>query len=245
MILRRKILVTGGSSGIGLSLVSRLCQRHEILVTARKPGEHLTALMDIFDHVHFLALDQSEPASIQPALEARLADLNWQALDNVILNAGTGFVGDPAAESASAIRTTLDVNLTANLAIARTVFPYLKRDNLPRSGGKLTVIGSTARKGSANFASYAASKAALHGFGRAIKEEWRGQVKVQVLHPGPTKTDMHAKAGLEIGMARNFFADPDAMAKMIESQIVGRRFSINLGLLQYWGGAQYSRRTLR
>lgn len=70
-------------------------------------------------------------------------------------------------------------------------------------------------------------------------------MKVQVLHPGPTKTDMHAKAGLEIGMARNFFADPDAMAKMIESQIVGRRFSINLGLLQYWGGAQYSRRTLR
>lgn len=245
MILRRKILVTGGSSGIGLSLVARLCQRHEILVTARKPGEQLSALMDVFDHVHFLPLDQSDPAGVPAALEKKLAQLDWQALDNVILNAGTGFVGDPAEESADAIRTTLDVNLTANLAIAHTVFPYLRRDNLPRSGGKLTIIGSTARKGATNFASYAASKAALHGFGRALKEEWRGKIKVQVLHPGPTKTDMHAKAGLETGMARNFFADPDAMAKMIESQIVGRRFSINLGLLQYWGGAQYSRRTLR
>ncbi len=240
MIVRRKIIVTGGTTGIGLALVMRLAQRHEILVTARKLSPEMERLTGLLDHVHFLELDQSRPAEIARLLKKKLSQLNWQTLDNVVLNAGTGFVSDPAVETAEAIRTTLDVNLAANLAMAHTVFPLLKRH-----GGKLTLIGSTSRKGASNFATYAASKAALHGLGRALKEEWRGQVKVQVLHPGPTKTDMHEKAGFNPGFVRNFFADPDAMSKMIESQIVGRRFSINLGLMQYWGGAQYTRRTLR
>ena len=42
---------------------------------------------------------------------------------------------------------------------------------------------------------YAASKAGLDGFGRALAEEWRGAVTVRVLHPGPVATGMAARAG--------------------------------------------------
>jgi short-subunit dehydrogenase len=197
--------------------------------------------MGVFDHIRFLPLDQGEPETVADRVTNKLVDLGWNELDNVILNAGTGFVADPAEEPVETIRQTLDVNLAANIAIAHAVYPHLKASRR----GKLSIIGSTARKGAGNFASYAASKAALHGLARALKEEWRGKVKVQAIHPGPTKTDMHEKAGLKLGAARNFFADPDAMAKMIETQIAARRFTSNLGLLHYWGGAQYSRWTLK
>jgi len=237
----RKILLTGGTSGIGLAMVRRLSQRHEILTTGRKLTPELEGLMGVFEHIRFLPLDQSDPASVADTITGKLKALNWQELDNVILNAGAGYVSEPQDEPASAIRETLDVNLAANLAIAHAVYPFLKQSRR----GKLSIIGSTARKGAPNFASYAASKAALHGLARSLKEEWRGKVKVQVIHPGPTKTDMHEKAGLKLGASRNFFADPDAMAKMIETQIAARRFTSNLGLLHYWGGAQYSRWSLK
>lgn len=237
----RRIFLTGGTSGIGLSMVRRLCQRHELIVTGRSKSEGLEGLMSVFDNIHFLALDQREPDTMAEKITEKLASVRWDDLDNAILNAGTGYVCDPANESADAIRQTLDVNLVANVAIAHTLYPFLAKS--PRS--KLSFIGSTARKGAGNFASYAASKAALHGLARALKEEWRGGVKVQAIHPGPTKTGMHEKAGLKLGASRDFFADPDSMAKMIETQIAARRFTSNLGLIQYWGGAQYSRWTLK
>jgi len=241
MLGGRKILLTGGTSGIGLAMVRRLSQRHEILTTGRKLSADLEGLMGVFDHIRFLPLDQREPETVADTITARLAELGWSELDNVILNAGTGFVADPGEEPAASVRQTLDVNLAASIAIAHAVYPYLEASGR----GKLSFIGSTARKGAGNIASYAASKAALHGLARALKEEWRGKVKVQAIHPGPTKTDMHEKAGLKPGAVRNFFADPDAMAKMIETQIAARRFTSNVGLLQYWGGAQYSRWTLK
>ena len=186
-------------------------------------------------------MTRASPGKWPKKLTEKLAALRWAEIDNAILNAGTGFVCDPSKEATQAIRQTLDVNLAANVVIAHTLYPFLAKSK--RS--KLSFIGSTARKGAADFASYAASKAALHGLARALKEEWRGRVKVQAIHPGPTKTAMHEKAGLKLGASRNFFADPDAMAKMIETQISARRFTSNLGLIQYWGGAQYSRWTLK
>lgn len=236
----RNILVTGGTSGIGFALVNNLSNRHRVLTTGRKLSEPLKALIKDRPDVEFLALDQNAPSKIPQILIEKLDKKNWAYLDNAILNAGTGFISDPTSEAMDIIRNTLAVNLTANVTIAHSLFPYLKENK-----GKLSFIGSTARKGAPNFASYAASKAALHGLARGLKEEWRGSVDVQIIHPGPTKTDMHEKAGLKLGKVRDFFADPKAMAQMIENSLARNNFSANLGLLQYWSGGQFLGRGLR
>lgn len=236
----RNILITGGTSGIGLALADRLSKRHRVLVTGRKLTPVLETLIKDRPDLEFLALDQNDPEKMVDLLVARLRDRQWDKIDNAVLNAGIGFVGDPIQEMPDRQHQTITVNLSANIQLAHSLFPYLSKGN-----GKLTFIGSTARKGAKNFASYAASKAGLHGFARALKEEWRGKVAVQILHPGPTKTDMHEKAGLKLGAVRLLFASPEAVAHMIENAMARNRFSVKVTNFQYWGGNHILGRGLR
>lgn len=228
----KRILITGGSSGIGLALAARLSTRHHVLVTGRRLSEELTALIGERPSLDFVAADQAEPLGAVAHIAEALAARDWRGLDHAVLNAGLGFVTPPERETAAMIRLTLAVNLTANIALAHRLFPLLER-----AGGKLTLIGSTARRGAPRFASYAASKAALHGFFRAIGEEWRGRVAVQILHPGPTATAMHRRAGLPDGPMRRFFLPAGEMAAMIEKSMAGRRRATRLSYLEYLAGA--------
>ena len=58
---------------------------------------------------------------------------------------------------------------------------------------------------------YAASKSGLAGLARSLCAEWRGRIDVQIIHPGPTATAMHERAGYDPGWMRKFFL-PDRLA---------------------------------
>ena len=67
--------------------------------------------------------------------------------------------------------------------------------------------------------SYGASKAGLHGFGRALGEEWRGRASVVVLHPGPTRTGMQGRAGMDVSRTERFFVSAATMARLIVERV--------------------------
>lgn len=235
---RRTILVTGATDGIGLALVRRLAGRHDVIATGRRePGK----VRDLFpEGVHYVRADQSDPKAAAQALGRGLLERNVTKLDHVVLNAAVGHASAPQDETPDTIRRTLDVNLAGTLAMAHILYSWLRRGN-----GQLTLIGSTARKGAPQLAGYAASKAGLHGLARALEEEWRGTVRVVMLHPGPTMTDMHEKAGLRLGWTRNWFIRPDDMAAMIEAAIRAGKTPRNLSFMQYLSGAAVLGRTIR
>lgn len=235
----RNILITGGTDGIGYELVKRMVMRHKIMVVGRTPNEELLKLEELTGNLIIVKTDLSDPVKATKAIDKAMTKAKWFHLDNAILNAGTGFVIDPTQETPQSIRKTLDVNLAANIAIAGMIFHRLQQVR-----GKITFIGSVARKGKSDFASYAGSKAGLHGFARALRQEWRGKAGVQIMHIGPTSTKMHEKAGLKLGAIRNFFTTPKVMAGLIEKNISSRRFSIKLSLFHEWTGSNYFSRGL-
>ena len=236
----RNILITGGTTGIGLALVERLGSNHRIMTTGRTMTARLEKLVELYPDVNFVKADFTEPHKATAVLKKALKKAGWEKLDNAIFNAGTGIAVESQLEGAASIRDTLDVNLTSNIALAQMLFPLLKK-----SRGKLTFIGSLAYRGKAGLASYAASKAGLHGFARALREEWRGKVFVQILHLGATKTGMHEKAGLNVGIIKHFFTSARTMAAMIDKSIAGSRFSVKLSFFQDWTGATFLARGLR
>ena len=214
--MKKSILITGGTSGIGAALTQIYVTDNDVFFTGSKLAHAISA-------GHYICADQQEPLTAAHAILAALKTANVDHLDIVILNAGIGFWREPAHETVDEIRATLDVNLGSNITLAHQLFSLLEK-----AKGRLVLIGSSSYKGQANLATYAASKAALDGFARALRSEWQGRVSVQIIHPGPTATPMHGNAGLDTGKLSVLFASAQTSAKMIASAIRSNRFRTTL-----------------
>ncbi|MDY8109322.1 SDR family oxidoreductase [Fulvimarina sp. 2208YS6-2-32] len=213
-------LVTGSTSGLGLCLARRLEGRYRLILAGRRdrfPGP-------LPEGAIYVAADQADPHAASQAIETRLAEAGIDRLNLAFLNAGTGTYGDPFDEDTASVRRTLAVNLEAPLLLSHALFARLQS-----ASGRLVLIGSVARTGSANLAAYAASKGGLDALARALGEEWRGRVAVSMIHPGPIATGMHEKAGFDPKGLRRFFASPERMAAMVERAVEAGRSRAVLG----------------
>lgn len=234
--MRRKILITGGSSGIGLALANMLSARHDVMVTGSRAKSEFTDFLS--PDLIYVQASQTDPEAATKMIAEAVLKAGWVKLDNVVLNAGAGFAVEDAIDDVERIRATLDVNLTATILLSRALYPWLAK-----ASGTLTIVGSVAHKGQASFPAYAASKGALNGFVRALRSEWHGRVTVQILHLGPTKTEMHAKAGYDPGRLRSIFIRPKDMAAMMQYAIASKRSPLTLSYLRYLtGGSLIGRR---
>lgn len=206
------VLITGATDGIGLLLAQSYAARgHRVLATGRRI---ITDDLDYFGHTNitYVTADQQNPKPAAQSIASAMRDMGWTQLDLAILNGAMGWTGRPQDEPANAIRTQVDVNLTAPVLISQALAPWLFVDH-----GKLVFVGSTVvKKGNGQFATYAATKAGLDGFARSLREEWVGKADILMVHPGPVRTKMHAKAGLNLGLVRLFFASPKRVARAIE-----------------------------
>ncbi|MEM8748973.1 MAG: SDR family oxidoreductase [Pseudomonadota bacterium] len=208
------ILITGATDGLGLRLAKFYAERGNfVLATGRQSITDDEAFFGT-DRIRYIVADQDNPNAAAETIRLSMTRLGWKSLDLAVLNAATGWSGAPGDEPSATVEKQIAVNLTAPILIARAVAPFLFE-----AEGQLTLIGSTAHRGAPMFATYAATKAGLHGFARSLAEEWRGRARVQIIHPGPTRTTMHAKAGMKIGMARLFFMGPKRAARAILKSI--------------------------
>lgn len=216
--MTKTILITGGHSGLGAALARHYSGSARLLLTGSRPGADIPA-------------DQREPEDAAQSISDAVKQAGGR-LDLAILNAGTGYFRAPSDENAALIRQTLDVNLAAPILIAQALLPFLEA-----AGGALALIGSTAKSGPAGLASYAASKAGLDGFARALAAEWQGRVDVLMLHPGPVATGMQARAGLDVKDRDRLFARPETMAALIARAISAKRRRADLSFAaRAWSG---------
>jgi NAD(P)-dependent dehydrogenase (short-subunit alcohol dehydrogenase family) len=173
----RRILVTGGSSGIGRALV-RAYRRAgaQVLTVARSPIDRASIQGDI-----------TEAATRDRVVAA----LEEEPLDVVVHNAGAlGSPRVPLAEYPEDVwRAVLEVNLTAVQLLHQALVPHF--------GPSPTAIGVTSgvgREGRSGWGAYAVSKSALEGWLQVLADEWGTTGRVYSVNPGGTATRMRAAA---------------------------------------------------
>jgi 3-oxoacyl-[acyl-carrier protein] reductase len=190
----KRILVTGGSRGLGLAICRKLlAEGCQVLTTSRRESSGLLNLHQQFGPqlVHLTCDFAKEGEVLRLASEARLID----GVDGFVANAGIGTEGLLTLAPESAIRECVEVNLVANLLLAREVLKGM----LDRGGSLVFISSVAARTGLSGLTVYSATKGALVSFSRAIAREYgeRG-IRSNCILPGFLETDMSESLSSEV-----------------------------------------------
>jgi NAD(P)-dependent dehydrogenase (short-subunit alcohol dehydrogenase family) len=191
----RLALITGATRGIGRAVALAFAREgaHLILV-----GRTTGALEELDDEVRtlggnatLLTLDLKNHDKIDalgPTLYQR-----WQKLDILVGNGGIlGPLSPLGHVTAQAWDEVLSVNLTANWRLIRTLDPLLRRSE---AGRAIFVSSGAATSRPAYWGPYAVSKAALEALVVTYAHEVQNTpIRVNLINPGPTRTNMRAKA---------------------------------------------------
>jgi len=187
--LRGVALITGASSGIGAAYADRLAGRGLDLILVARRRDRLDSLAERLRTEHkrdieVFPADLSDPGDlgcVEALIRAR------EDLDFLVNNAGLGALGPSATVDARAVDTLVKVNVLALTHLSLAAAPgFAKRDR-----GTIINLGSIiAVMPTAGGASYSASKAYVLNFSRSLQMEFeRSNVKVQVVMPGPVRSE--------------------------------------------------------
>ena len=189
-------LVVGGARGIGLATAVRLAREGAIVfITGRRAEEVDAAVATIGHDARGLVADAGSQEDMERAIAA--IDEAHGRLDALVLNAG---MSEPAT-LAEYTRQHVDKLFAVNVGSA--VFGMQAAVRLMRAGSAAVLIGSVADiAGIAGYGTYSATKAALRSYARTWTAELapRG-IRVNVVSPGPTDTDMMAVVSEEVRAA--------------------------------------------
>jgi NAD(P)-dependent dehydrogenase (short-subunit alcohol dehydrogenase family) len=192
---RRRILVTGGSSGIGRGLVlAYAAHGASVFAVARsEDGLRLTAEAAPAGSVAGVAADLTTDSGRRAAATA-VAHAGG-ALDVVVYAAGAlGPVGPGARRvdyPAADWYRVLEANLSAVHFLHQQLAAFLERGHHPVVIGLSSTVG---RQGRAGWGMYAISKHALEGWLQVLADEWGERGRVYSVNPGATRTPMRAAA---------------------------------------------------
>ncbi|MFC3678307.1 SDR family NAD(P)-dependent oxidoreductase [Ferrovibrio xuzhouensis] len=227
-ITGKRIIITGGTSGIGLATAQALqAKGARVFITGRRPDVLATALELLRrggGWAEGVAADVATEAGRKATLDAGQQTLG--GLDILINNAGGVRAGRLEDTSEAEIRAMIEVDLVAPILLARAALPALRASG---DGLIVDITSGIALIGMPFYATYAAVKAGLARFGEALRRELKGEgVHVLTVYPGATDTPMMqtSKAGPDVG----FVKEPaTAVAEAIVDGIATDAFEVIRG----------------
>lgn len=182
------VLVTGAGTGFGLETALRLAGRgFDVYATvpdlAQEPGV-TSAAADAGVHLRVLALDVTDPASVERAVAAILETSG--RIDALVNNAGLGLRGFFEDLAEDEIRRLFDVNLFGAMAVTRAVLPHMRA---ARRGRIVFLSSAGGRIAAMTLAAYCSAKFALEGLAESLALEVAPLgITVSLVEPGLVMT---------------------------------------------------------
>ena len=191
-------LVTGASSGIGAVYADRLARRGYDLVLVARREDRLQALAQQIAAatgvaVETVVADLGERSALQRIEDRLRSDGRISLLVN---NAGTAAVTPLLNSDVNAMSAMIDLNVSALMRLSYAAAPGF----VERGAGTIINIASIVAVGPEMLNGvYGATKAFVVAFSQSLKHELADKgIRVQVVLPGATATDLWANAGLPV-----------------------------------------------
>lgn len=224
----KRVLLTGGSSGIGRAIAGGLAaQGARLVITGRRPEPLAAAVAELAAdgaEVHGIAGDVTDAEARAGLIEGALAALG--GLDMLVNNAGGVRAGRLEDTTEDEIRAMMEVDLIAPILLTRAALPALRASG---EGLIVDVTSGIALIGVPFYSVYAATKAGLARFDEALRRELAGEgVRVLTVYPGATETPMMStsRAGPEVGFSKEPAA---AVAEAVIAGITADAFEVVRG----------------
>lgn len=213
----RRVLVTGGSGGLGTLICASLLKRGAVVTILDRQAPNVTG-------ADYIPGDLATPDGI----EAAAAQVAAQPFDVLINLAGVQYFGPIEAQPAGQLVTGYMINLVAPARLIQAVLPGMKARGFGRIVNVGSIFGSI---NFAHFATYSSAKAGLKGLSQALRRELVGTgVGVTYVAPRAVRTPLNSDAVLRYaeltGMTMD---DPAKVAGRIVAAVRAERRDVYLG----------------
>ncbi len=210
----KKVLVTGGSKGIGKEVVLELAKAGAIVaIASRQVPENLAEL-----GIHrAYSIDLAEVDSVSAKVQTIINDL--EGLDILINSAGMAYTAEILETSLADWQKVLNLNLTSVFECIRAVLPTMRSQN---SGTIINIASIAAKQAFPTWGAYSASKFGLLGLTQALAAEERGHgIKVMAICPGSVNTPLWDTLAPEVSanFDRKAMLDAKTVAVMIMTML--------------------------
>lgn len=189
--MKQRILITGASRGIGRAIAVRLANNSRHLLLHGRDRESLTETAQLVKaagaEYSTLVYDLADAGDVEALIRAA----GHEPLTAIINNAGTGVAKPFDQMTLAEWNRMLTVNVTAPFQLIQGLAPRM----VP-GGSIVNMISISGKMAFPRWSGYTASKFALDGFTRAVREDLRPQgIRVINIYPAATNTEIWDKIG--------------------------------------------------
>jgi NAD(P)-dependent dehydrogenase (short-subunit alcohol dehydrogenase family) len=187
------VVITGGSSGLGVQLGEALAAAGATAVLAARRADRLEDLTAAIPGADAVACDVTDEDDRRRLIETVMK--RHGRLDGLVNNAGAGATGPALRSSTEAFARVIDLNLTAPFALSCLAAQEM------RNGGGRSIVNVASVLGLRSIgeipdAAYVASKAGIIGLTRELASQWgRYGIRVNAVAPGFFASEMNAELG--------------------------------------------------
>ncbi len=209
MNVKKTVIVTGSSSGIGKSITSHLLSQNIKVIGLSREHEKANITNDLFEPYD---IDISNIEGFSNLLDEIFK--KYFDISAIISNAGYGHFGHLENIATKSITDYFNLNLIAHILLAKKSIPIMKKQH----NGNIIFMGSeSALKGGKKGSIYSAAKFGLRGFASSLREECSSSgIRVTIINPGMTRTPFFDDLSFTPGKEKSNAIEPSEIAKLVQ-----------------------------